>query len=626
LILLLIILINPSVLIKNLVKDRMKVSFLVDNSKSMSYHVEINQFKKDLINKSQDLKEKNIDHDIYLFGSSFERYKNINNINFSDSITNFSILFDEVDKLDSDKFLLISDGQNNYGQIDKRNLSKASIETFGVGDEFINKEIDIKIDTLYTTDTQDDSIKFKVGITTTNFHSQSIFFNLDNKVVNNKNIFKYKIADNNKYIYQFVIHQDSLSANNLFYITPFNDELDKDNNYFLYKIDESNLNKKNILLISGGISPNTQVLKNKILKNNNFNILHIYSFDKENKINKYFNNDMIDGVVMDNFPIDDNQLNFIYRNKEIFNKNIIFIKGPSSKNNYKYYNNFLKDFGFKVISSSENSEYYIFNVNEGEIEPIVKKLIPYNYDFKVINKNKNSSIKDLNNSTILDFNKNNLFVFIPNLNELSNRSLNIYNNDYYHKLIEYYIDKIIFGDYTNKIKIYTLKDYYIINDSFKVYIDMSNVSVNKENLKLKLYDKKGDFISEFNNFEYADKDLIFYNIDIKKSGKYNVQAQFLDDALISNVSNSLEITVNKKDLEEQNIRLNSSLLKKISQKNNGTYYSYDSLDNYLENIKNTGNFITRFSQNKFFNFQGFWLIIIILLFVEWIIRKNKGML
>ena len=155
---------------------------------------------------------------------------------------------------------------------------------------------------------------------------------------------------------------------------------------------------------------------------------------------------------------------------------------------------------------------------------------------------------------------------------------------------------------------------------------MSNVSVNKENLKLKLYDKKGDFISEFNNFEYADKDLIFYNIDIKKSGKYNVQAQFLDDALISNVSNSLEITVNKKDLEEQNIRLNSSLLKKISQKNNGTYYSYDSLDNYLENIKNTGNFITRFSENKFFNFQGFWLIIIILLFVEWIIRKNKGML
>ena len=50
----------------------MKISFLFDNSKSMSYHLDLDSFKRKIIDEIENLDKKDIINDIYIYGDKYQ--------------------------------------------------------------------------------------------------------------------------------------------------------------------------------------------------------------------------------------------------------------------------------------------------------------------------------------------------------------------------------------------------------------------------------------------------------------------------------------------------------------------------------------------------------------------------
>ena len=59
--------------------------------------------------------------------------------------------------------------------------------------------------------------------------------------------------------------------------------------------------------------------------------------------------------------------------------------------------------------------------------------------------------------------------------------MNIYKNDNLDFLINYFLHKVIFGSNQDMVNIYTDKDTYYVNESFYLYIDVSNIKYNNIN-------------------------------------------------------------------------------------------------------------------------------------------------
>ena len=72
--------------------------------------------------------------------------------------------------------------------------------------------------------------------------------------------------------------------------------------------------------------------------------------------------------------------------------------------------------------------------------------------------------------------------------------------------------------------------------------------------------------------------------------------------------------------------LNEELLRMISFNSKGEYYKFDELFKYIMKINESQLITFKLDKIKIFNFQAFWFIVLLLLILEWFIRKNKGLL
>ena len=76
----------------------------------------------------------------------------------------------------------------------------------------------------------------------------------------------------------------------------------------------------------------------------------------------------------------------------------------------------------------------------------------------------------------------------------------------------------------------------------------------------------------------------------------------------------------------ENWFLNKANLQDISMKSSGKFHYIDELSEYVKSIKPHHVISRTIDRLKIFNFQAFWFLVLVLLAIEWIIRKNKGLL
>ena len=92
------------------------------------------------------------------------------------------------------------------------------------------------------------------------------------------------------------------------------------------------------------------------------------------------------------------------------------------------------------------------------------------------------------------------------------------------------------------------------------------------------------------------------------------------------ISDIKEVDINPISIENITIPFSSNYLKAISNKIDGKYHSIENIETFLNlYTKNTSNYYNKTERYNVYTFQKYWLLLILLLLLEWYIRKIRGL-
>jgi len=620
--LIIIIFIEPIISLNKKIKIPKSVAFIIDNSSSLKNEINKKDLKIRLSKFEKYLKDKDIEVNFSIFGDSLRQINNFDLITLNDQKSDFkNMLFDLKNNI-SDEYILISDGVKNYNDIGESQYNLGPINTFGVGN--LNRIFqDISIDSIKIDEYNNDTIRFKCQI---NSNVNKIYKDLNIYLSNSKNT-NYIIStidvnpSSNSFFHEFYVDKNILSNNNEIFFDNLENEKILSNNYYNVFIPDKFFKKYQILLISGRLSLNTKFIKNMINDYSNVNLNHIYkNFDIIENIN-------YDVVVFDTFPINLDQFSIVNKNI-IKTDNFVFINGPLLSSDFKYLKLYLNKYDYSINPVNKINNINKLTVNNSEdiyINDLIQNIILPQFEYTVSNKNHLATIYTENN-ILLDYYKENLFIFIPELEFLSNKTTNIYNEDYYSLLIKHYFNQLLYKNNNKFLNIYSNNNFIYIDEEFKIYLDTDNIEIENIDISVVMYNYKGDIVLKNSNYELLENDILLFKFNIDKPGKYKFKAEMEYQEKINFSSNFLNININQRDIEIENIYLDKNNLMNISIKSGGEYYSFNELETYINSIKPNTKYQKQTNKIKIFNFQFIWFIIILLLIIEWIIRKNRGLL
>ena len=119
------------------------------------------------------------------------------------------------------------------------------------------------------------------------------------------------------------------------------------------------------------------------------------------------------------------------------------------------------------------------------------------------------------------------------------------------------------------------------------------------------------------------------NLDGLKSGDFSYDASVVRTSQKIGSDNG-RFTIGDTELEYKNLRMESALLRAISDMNGGKFYTESSVSSLLDDIKSMKNFKEKplTKRNDFALWSYPWLLVLALLLfaAEWTIRKRSGML
>ena len=606
-IILVTLIINPSITFSSF--SNKTFDLVIDNSKSMK------KYSQDLINNIREIKDwgeiNNINFNFYVFGNSLRKIFDFEEVDFSDSYTDFS---DFVNNYKSNnEVILFSDGLNNHGLTDINYKNLNSINIIGYGDQEVSN-LDISIELLDTV-IYNDSIKINVLVKKNKeniYSSGSIYLN--NNFYKNYSLSGYTLDKNSFQKITFTLPINKTDRFNAIYLTNNHFESNYLNNNFELLLPENKFSRKKLLLISGSISNNTSYIK-KIIKNNlyDYTIDHIYRLNNNlwSKSINDFNFKDYSLLVFDDFPLYDND-NSIINNLEKYNQKIIYFLGPNNlSRNYilDFCNCDYKNVDNLVVNKISNEYYYKGNYY----------VLPSNEVNHIIKCNNDTNISYDNGNTFISKYKNIILFLIPNLKGSSYKIDD--SNLIFEDLILSVIDNEIFSN----------------NRLFEIFVDTYNINIDTPlDVKIKLYNRKNindlflniykdnQLYKQFNDLEKMSLDLFSKEMFFNESGEYVLQAGLKLDNY-NTKSNFINIKVNKNDREISVDGIDMDFLSVISNNTEGVFYKNINLDEFLENIEiskvNTVNY-TKFDLN---NLSYLLIVIIILLSLEWYIRNKVGL-
>jgi len=620
-----VILINPIVIKKNKVNTNSKIVYLIDNSISISNSLGKENLVKALDESSEILIKKNIDFDYYLFGDSLKKINSLSEINLEHLGTDFNNFLNNINTFKCNKILLISDGLQNKGMLNLSNFYDKNIYSFGIGN--LNEEVEnIGLSNIEVVKTTSDSVYFKSKIITSiknKYNDVKIY--LSNSKYNSMIISSLEInPELNSIYHNFSIHKNFLLQNNILHINKIPNETNLSDNYVNVTISDSELKKINILLLSGRLSSNTNYIKKIFNSYNNIKLKHIYKFENLENILSNLSEESI--IIFDSFPIKDEHQNLINKYNLLDNNKFIFFQGPTIKNDIEFLNYFIKSYGYTFNFNNNISNDLTFNSNTISISrQILDKIAPINISTSVVSIN-TPDVETDNKDVLIDIN-NNLFIFIEDLNTISNKTNKIFKTNNFNFLIDYYLKKLIYGEGSKSVEIYTNHQNYYVNDNINVYLDLYNFAISDfQKIELTILNKDGVIIEVVDEYKVLNDKNIMFKILFDYKNDYFAHAKLYLDTDTYVESSNLIINVIEDNDELRYAYLDKNNLTDISLKSGGEYYDFSLLQEYINTLEGNSSIMLKLRRYNVFNFQFFWFLIILFLIIEWFIRKNKGLL
>ena len=608
-IILLILLLEPYLLYHEQVSKN-KINIYIDNSKSMKY----NNIKSDSLLAIIDyFNQWDIDNiakmEVFIFGDSV-RLNSKMNLDFSDNTTNFFDLRAYIEKNLNVTNLIISDGNSTEGYnlldlkfdypinfiglgfMNYQDISISNVHhspSIGIGDSL---NIRFLINSVLKTDTDS-----KLIISS----NQSIIYLQDISLNKGKNKYnkEIKIPINN-FNGEFDIEiKNSLSADNKF------------NNTYKGRVGIID-SKKNILIISGSLSPNTKKIKDILYLIPNSSIKHIYKSamgwtEKIQEINfKDYNL-----IVYENFPIskEDNSFISLLDDKQSKVK-YLFFEGPSC--NLNTFNKIYDMLNVEIIENDKNHKF-ILDYYQLKNLPTVKRNFKINKDtfLKIYLQYSDSSIAIGENSKFLN-------IHIPELSILCRKDLSNKFEGYLSEIIYKYMDS------GNSINLHIPNREIYSGQNLEFYLEFPDIYDYKNGeLVINNHNLGSEYILKLNKVK-INSNGVRYIEDIEE-GKNTLYVNLFTDNNIYQ-SNYIELIVKKNNLESKKVFRNTEAMRDLAIKSNGNYYHIEEYNNIKSSILEFSNSKKKRVELDVHSFDKFWFIILITLIIEWFFRKKKGLL
>jgi len=588
-----------------------------DNSKSI---------KENINNKLDFLIEELNDFQLFLYSFSDKVYEGIS-LDNTGLKTNYSHLFSEL----SNKFenrnvagmIIASDGCYNTGSNPEYLSYNFPVYSIALGDTSSYK--DVRVDNVLSNEIAFFGNTFPLEIS------------LSSSVINNEKS-KLKIWNNGLIIHEELIafqknidystYTINLPANKvglqtyIIQIDALSGEKNVLNNMFKTYVDIID-SRYNILILKNGNTPDVSAYKSVIDKNQNYKIdVKDYS---------------------ENIIIDKYQLAVIFDIKNIpsilLNHNIpliIFNANQSHYNNLKSPVRFVSKGGLEEVRSYKNQDFSKFSFSS-ELLSLISQAPPLfsvfgKYDF-------DDNIEFVLSQKIGDFESKNPLIMIQELDsrkvafvsaegwwkwKLYDYSINNNNSvfdELFLKLSQYLVlqeDKSLFRleyakEYEENEEVVFRAELY--NESYEL--------VTEREIDLKLIDHN----SREYNFQFSkDNNRFIAELGVIEAGTYN----FIANVKGTDLEKKGVFDVKEIQVEQLGFSANHQVLSQIAMLSGGKTFSLNDIDNLIQRIKESKqNKKIIYSKEKLeglINIPWILLILLILIFIEWFVRKYNGLI
>jgi len=608
---------------------REKLSIYLDTSISMQSQFEYDNIKisqlKSEINKWSEMN--NVETQWYLFGEQV-REASIREIGiFSDSLTDFSAIPNHAIINNERQLILITDGQSNSSMgIEHLDFDEdLIINVIGVGSDRILNDIWIENIIAPSQIFVEDSVIIKITMGYELFKDVNgeLIFNLTQKDdysttvkiqsgVGFIDIERSFLADQIIGLNKIEIHSDVIETN-----------IENNTNLIHIKVNE---HKKGILLVSSGLSPNTSLIKSLITKLPPHMLTHLYkknNLEWDLDISNVLEDSSIQLVIFDDFPanIKDTQIyQKIVENSKWKDFHRIYFEGPKSNASTGEIVSKELSSSVRITDSINNLKIDYFNelsilktVDLSSIPPSKKQMvwesIPENiiYGF------------DDNSAAIIK--KNNFCgVFIQDAQEVI-----LAENKNHQSALKNILSDLLLYAFTgdgNLLKVTAEKQKYMVNSPITFNIEKS-LMLDDGSINIQINDSTGNSVKEI---KLSTMEISSQPQFISFPGAYTAISSFAINGAEEIESKPFHFRIIKNLIEESNLFENKKELENLAWENGGTYADPNHLDVVLSAVNSHPK-----SQLKEYKFsalstQRYWWMLIILLSIEWFLRKREGLL
>lgn len=556
---------------------------------------------------------------------------------FSHQFTDVSLLFNQIYNQYANRhvgaIILASDGIYNTGNnpiytID--NKLDIPIYTIGLGDTTRHQDVSIHSITYNEIAFLGNQFPVEVEINQNDYKGKSVSIQIfeGNKKIANKNI-NFQFKD------ELIKSQFILNANNSGYrkysvsVSELENEFTLKNNHKNFYIEVIDARQK-ILLTYSVLHPDISALNFALSQNKNYELSIKHIDELENGLNKY------DLIIVHNFQNGNGELNQIIKTNSTPILNIIGANSNLSvlsKMNIGFSGsgNNIEDVKFNYNSDFSEIEFEKETIKIWESAPPLQAPIGDLNFSKSISTLASKKIGNLSiNSPLLYFSQKNDLNYGVIIGEgiwkwrlfdqIKNQSTKRFEH-FFSKIVNY----IAIKENKDPFKI-DIENEYLENESVNIKAQVYNAAydlINTSNVSFKLLDESGK-VFDYSFFKSENA----YQLKLGKlpEGIYSWEAK----TIISdkNYYKKGSFIVKAIQLESLTIQANHRLLKNLSSKTNGAFYLQNDLNLLSENLLNKEELVPITYQEKSFDdlidYKWLFFLIVILLFVEWFIRKYQG--
>lgn len=626
--LLLLLFINPKIKKLDIENEKPFLSFLVDNTKSVSFFNE----EQNVINFLRDIKDNNdlnnkFDFQKFTFGNSLQVF---DSLSFSEIQTNISDAIISVNELQNDKIapiILITDGNQTIGSDYEFLKSNQPIYPIIIGDT--TKYVDIKITQLNVNKYSYIKNKFPVEVLLNYEGNENVTtqFSIFNK---GKTVFRKKVSfSSSKKSLTITANLTSKKEGLEFYtasLTKIENERNLKNNNKNFSVEVIDEQTK-VLLLTSVLHPDIGALKKAIESNKQRSVV-------VSKIND-FNNQIKDFqlVVLYN---PNNEFNTIVNKLKQENINYFIVTGDNT--DWSFVNK--KEFGF-VKNAINQTENYGVNYNSGFLTFLQENIGFNNYPplkdkFGEVSFSKEHQILLYQNINGLKTNQP-LFVTFDNINQ---KSAVLFGEGIWKWRAASFLNSNSFEDF-DKFMGNIIQ--YLASNKKRSRLEVNAETIYPANSTINISALYTDKNYQFD--ARASLEVIITNRDTKEqikipfslvnkayqteienliSGDYNYEVSVFGQ----NIKKYGRFKITDYQIEEQFTNANKNKLQKLADNTGGKLFYIDQVDEISKELLENESYYTvqksTTKEQNLIDWKWILFLIISLLTLEWFIRKYHG--